>query len=296
MQITFLGTSCMVHTKERNHSSFFLSYKNQGLLFDCGEGIQRQMKIAGIPYSKITNVLLTHWHGDHVLGLPGLLQSMSSSDYDKTLEVYGPKGTQRQFDLMLKAFPHDKTFEIKIKEVMNDTFFRGKDFSLVSMTLKHKVPCVGYAFIENDRRKINVSVVKKLGIPEGPLLGKLQDGKSIIFKGKKISPRNTTMIVKGRKIAFITDTLLVKNCYKLAENADLLVSESTYTSDLKDKAVSTFHLTAREAGQIAAKSNAQRLILTHFSARYKNTLEVEEDVRTVFDNVICAKDFMKVNV
>lgn len=296
MQLTFLGTSAMVPTKERNHSSFFLSYKAHGLLFDCGEGIQRQMKIAGIPFSKINKILLTHWHGDHVLGLPGILQSMSASNYLNALEIYGPKGSKRQVGDMLRAFPFDQTFDIKVNEVWQGTFFKGKDFSLTAMPLKHKIPCVGYAFVENDRRKINIDAVKKLGIPQGPLLGQLQDGKTINFKGGKISPDKTTTLIKGKKIVFITDTMLVENCYKLSENADLLISESTFTSELKDKVSDTLHLTAQEAGLIASKSNVKKLVLTHFSARYKNTQEIEEDARTVFDNVVCAKDFMRVNV
>ncbi len=296
MELVFLGTSAMVPTKERNHSSFFLSYRNHGLLFDCGEGVQRQMKIAGIPFSKINKILLTHWHGDHVLGLPGILQSMSASNYAGVLEIYGPKGSRKHAGDMLRAFPFDQTFDIRVNEVWQGAFFKGKDFSLTAIPLKHKIPCVGYAFIESDRRKINVDAVKKLGIPEGPLLGQLQDGKTITFKGKKVSPEKTTALIKGKKIAFITDTMLVENCYKLAENADLLVSESTFTSELKDKASETLHLTAQEAGLIASKSNVKKLILTHFSARYKNSQEAEEDARTVFDNVICAKDFMRVSL
>ena len=106
-------------------------------------------------------------------------------------------------------------------------FFKSKDFNLESAVLKHKVPCVGFSFVENDRRRIKLSAVKKIGIPEGPLLGKLQDGKTISFKGKKVSPKNTTFIVEGRKVTFITDTLLVANCYKLSKNADLLIASTT---------------------------------------------------------------------
>jgi len=128
------------------------------------------------------------------------------------------------------------------------------------------------------------------------LLGKLQQGKAITFKGKKVSPEDTTRIVEGRKITFITDTLMNENCFKLAKDADLLICDSTYTSKLKDKAVEHGHLTALEAAQIASRANVKRLILTHFSARYKNTVDLEEDARTAFDNVISAYDFLKVTI
>jgi ribonuclease Z len=155
---------------------------------------------------------------------------------------------------------------------------------------------LGFAFIEKDRRRINTSAVKKIGIPQGPLLGKLQDGETIAFKGKKITPEKTTSIVKGKKIAFISDTTPCTNCYKLAEDADLVVCEAAYSSNLEEKAREYSHMTAKEAGLVASRSNAKELVLTHFSARYKNTLELQEDAQTVFDNVRCAEDFMKIRI
>ena len=294
MQITFLGTSCMMPTKERNPSAMFLQFKSDGVLFDCGEGTQRQMKIAGIPLSKVTKICISHWHGDHILGLPGLLLTIASMELSKSVEIYGPRGSKHAFQALFGGIEFEAKFNINITEVHEGKFFEDDDFILESMPMKHPVPCVGFAFLEKDRRRIKVDYVKKLGIPEGPLLGKLQRGENIEFKGKKVSADDATTLIKGRKIVFMTDTMPNDNCQKLAANADILIIDSTYSSKLKDKAVEHGHLTALEAAQIASRSGVKKLVLTHFSARYKNTLEIEEDARTAFDNVVCAYDFMKI--
>ena len=296
MQITFLGTSSMVPTKERNQIAVFLSYGSEGILFDCGEGTQRQFKIAGISLTKVTKILISHWHGDHVLGLPGLMQTLSSLEYSGTLEIYGPEGTKKRIEKMFEAFVFDKRLDFKVKEVKSEIFFENSDFELESYPLEHGIEIVGYSFIEKDNRKVDMKKVKKFGIPEGPLIGRLQQGKSIEHNNKKINADDVTYIEKGKKLSFITDTVLCDNCYKLAENADLLICEATYSSKLTDKSEDYGHMTAKHAAQIANKANVKQLVLIHFSARYKNTQELEEDARDVFDNVICAKDFMKIEL
>jgi len=296
MQLTFLGTSSMVPTKERNQIAVFLSYGSEGILFDCGEGTQRQFKIAGISLTKVTKILVSHWHGDHVLGLPGLMQTLSSIDYNGTLEIYGPEGTKKRIEKMFEAFVFDKRLNFKVMEVKNGTFYENNDFELESYPLEHGIEIVGYSFIEKDKRKVDMKKIKKFGIPEGPLIGKLQQGKSIEHNNKKINADDVTYIEKAKKIAFITDTVLCDNCYKLANDADMLICEATYSSKLTDKSEDYGHMTAKHAAQIANKANVKQLVLIHFSARYKNTQELEEDARDVFDNVICAKDFMKIEL
>jgi len=296
MQLTFLGTAAMVPTKDRNHSGFFLDYKDEGILFDCGEGIQRQFRMAGIKITRVTKILISHWHGDHVLGLPGLIQTLGAREYSGVLEIYGPVGTKERFKAMFDAFVFDRRLDMKIEEVKEGIFFQNKNFSLEAFELEHKVKTFGFRFVEEDRRRIDVKAVKKLGIPPGPLLGKLQDNKVVTFKGKKISPKDTTYTVEGKKIAYIADTVLCNNCYKLAKDADVLVCESTYASNLLSKAEEYYHMTSKQAALIASKANAEKLILTHFSNRYKNTQELEEDARNVFDNTLCAYDLMKVKV
>jgi len=296
MQITFLGTSCMVPTKKRNPQAIFLSYGSEGILLDCGEGTQRQMKIGGVKPTKITKILISHWHGDHVLGLPGLLQTMAASEYDRHLDIYGPIGTKQHFDYMFKAFVFDNTLDYTIHEVKDKVFFDSKEFSLEAFALKHGVKCLGYNFLEKDKYRINLPFVRKLGIPDGPLLGRLQRGQDIEWKGKKIPVSEATKLVEGKKISFIMDTDLCQSCYDMAQDADLLVCESVYCSAHEDKAEKNKHMTAKNAALIASSSNVKKLVLTHFSQRYKNTQEIEEEASMYFDEVVCAEDFMKIRL
>lgn len=297
MQITFLGTSSMAPTKERNQSGIFISYDANGILVDCGEGTQRQLKIAGIALTKVTKILITHWHGDHVLGLPGLIQTMASMENEKTLEIYGPKGTKMYFENMFKAFEFDRRgIDLKINDIKPGIFFESKEFRLEAVMLDHGVPCYGYAFLENDKRKIDMKKVKSHGVPEGPLVGKLQDGHIVEVKGKKISPDDVSEVIKGKKIGIISDTVPCKGCDALAKDADILISEATYSSKLKEKGDEYGHMTARDAALIASRNNSKKLILTHFSARYKKTSELYDDAAEIFDNVVCAEDFMQVGL
>ncbi|MBW2973295.1 ribonuclease Z [Candidatus Woesearchaeota archaeon] len=294
MQLIILGTSATVPTKNRNHSGYLLTYKAEGLLFDCGEGTQRQLKQAGISFSKVTRIFLSHWHGDHMLGLPGLLQSMAMHQYTKELKIYGPPGSKTKFKKLLEAFESSYPIEATMHEIKEGKFLNTKDFYVEAYPLSHRTKCYGYRFVEKDKRKIKTSALKKLGIPEGPLVGKLQQGKTITFKGKKIKPEQVSIIVHGRIFGYISDTRPNKNCYKIAKDADILLCESTYSSEHKEKAEEYFHMTAVEAAQVASQSNTKKLILTHFSARYKDESVLEKDARTVFDNTMAAKDFMKI--
>lgn len=294
--ITFLGTSSMVPTKDRNHQAIFLSYKSENILVDCGEGTQRQMRIAGIKPTSINKILISHWHGDHVLGLPGLLQTLAVSGYEGTLKIYGPKGTKQRIKWMMKAFEFTRKLNYKVKEVGNGRFFKNEDFSLESYELEHKVPCVGYRFVEKDKIRILPDKLQKYNIKQGPLVGKLQEGKSIIIKHKRIRPKDVGFIEKGRIIGFIMDTGMCEGCLKIAENADLLISEATFKTELSEKAYEYSHLTIKDAAYIATKANVKKLIITHFSQRYKSTNEIEKEAKEYFSNVKAAYDFMKVRV
>ena len=201
MEIVFLGTSSMVPTKDRNQYSLFISYKTEGILVDCGEGTQRQFKIAKIPLPKITKILITHWHGDHVLGLPGLIQTLAASRFERTLEIYGPKGSKKRFEHMYKTFIFDRAHDIKVIEVEEGVVFENNDFKIEAYALEHGTLCFGYTFIEKDKRKIQMTKAKKLGLKQGPLIGKLQNGESVRLKGKVIKPDDISKVAKGKKIA-----------------------------------------------------------------------------------------------
>ena len=296
MEIVFLGTSSMVPTKERNQSSVFISYENEGILIDCGEGTQRQLKLAGIPVSKITKILISHWHGDHVLGLPGLMQTMSGTEYNKKLLIYGPKETAKRFEAMFKAFVFDKELDYEIAEIGEGRLFENNEYELEAYKLDHNIECLGYVFREKDKLKIDMKKAAKLGLKEGPLIGKLQKGETVSVNGKKIAPEDAGFVKKGLKIGLIADTLPCSNNFVIAKDADLLICEATYASKLEEKGEDYYHMTAKQAALVASQANAKKLILTHFSARYKDVSELEEDAKGVFGNVVCAYDLMKIKM
>lgn len=295
MKITFLGTTSMFPTATRNHTGILLSYSNENILFDCGENIQRQLRIAKISPMKITKILLTHLHGDHILGIPGLIFMLEASNYSKTLEIYGPKGTKLFFKKMMQLYKLDE-IKIKITEINKKIFLKTKEFNLEAFPLKHNTPCISYSFIENPKIKINLDYIKKFNLIQHPLIGKLQQGKDIIYKGKKIKAKNATYAVKGKKITLILDTVPCSNCIKSAKNSDLLISEATFSDSLKEKARLFMHLTAVQSAQIAKKSNSKRLVITHFSQRYKDVKELEKEAKTIFKNTIAAYDFLELNL
>src|SRR3989338_5975414 len=197
----------MLPTIERNHSSIFLEYKEHGILIDCGEGTQKQLRIAHIKPSKISKLLITHFHGDHVLGIPGLIQNLSAHDYSSCLEIYGPKGTKANIKKMLSGIIFQGKINMKINEISDGIFYSNQDFSLESRKLQHgNIPCIGYAFHEKDKLKINTEYTKQFSLLQHPILKQLQQGKSIVWKGKKISVKKATIKKPGKKIAIILDT------------------------------------------------------------------------------------------
>ena len=294
MKITFLGTSSMIPTKERNHPSILISHEQENILIDCGEGTQRQLKIASINPCKITKILITHLHNDHILGLPGLLQTLQTQNYSKTLEIYGPSKTSKfikEIKNLFKIQLPTKTIEIK-----KPLFLETKNLQFKALKMKHNSTCLAYSITEKDKRKINLNYTKKFGLTKHPLLGELQKGKKITYKGKKITPEKATHLIKGKKITIIYDTVKNPNTIKISKDADLLIAESTYTSSLQDKAKEYLHLTAEQAAEIAKKANAKQLILTHFSQRYKSSSIFLKEAKQIFKNTRLAKDFMTVNL
>jgi len=297
MELTILGTSSMVPTKERNVTAFFIRYKTEGILVDCGEGTQRQMNIAGINRNKITKILITHWHGDHVSGLMGLFHTLGNIDGKHKISLYGPRGTKNYIKHLLQACFFDVRIDLTVTEIEPhgvEKFFENKDFYLECTKMKHGTDCLAYSFVEKDKRKIIKSFLKRNNVPDGPHLKMLQAGKSIVYNGVKIDVEKATTVVKGRKVTFILDTLLNDNCFKIAKDANLLVCEACYTSQLAHKGEAYQHLTAKEAALIASRAGVKELILTHFSQRYKSAYEIEEDAKIYFDNVRVGEDLMRV--
>ena len=293
MNITFLGTGCMQPTKQRNHSAILLSHKGENLLFDCGEGTQRQFRFAGLKPAKVTKLFITHWHGDHCFGIPGMLSAMKADGFDDILEIYGPKGSKVYLKHMLKGFAYRSFVKYKITEVSNGKILDAGDYIVEARSLKHSVPCVGYSLIEKDRLRIDVKKAKKLNL-SGPILGKLQKGKNIKVNGKLVKFKDVTYIIKGKKISYIADTIKCPGTLKLAKDCDLLISEATHCDDIKKKKY--MHLTVKEACEIGKKGKIKKLVLTHISGRYKNSKDVLKEAKKYFKNVQVAEDFMVVEV
>jgi len=295
IEITFLGTGCMQPTKIRNHSGILLSYNKESILMDCGEGTQRQMRIAGIKPARITKILISHWHGDHVFGLPGLLSTMGADKPGTTVQIYGPPGTKSYLDHVFQSFAKKDIIPFTVSEVQEGIIYESEEFTLSAHKLKHSVPCYGYCFQEKDRRRIVVAKAKKLGL-EGPILGNIQQGKDVVHKGIKIKVNDVTYLVKGKKVSYIADTVLCNGANALAKDADLLISEGTHLSDIQEKTEKYMHLTVQQAALIASENNTQNLIITHLSQRYKSPTEILKEAKTYFDKVAVAEDFMKVKV
>jgi ribonuclease Z len=289
IKITFLGTSDAVPSAERNHTSILLNYKDENILVDCGEGTQRQFRKAGLNPCKVTRLLITHWHGDHVLGIPGLLQTLNFSDYNKTLFIYGPKGTKEFMNQIFKTFIFQGKFNIEVKEVENK-FFENDDFCIEAKKMTHGIPCNAYSFVKKDNLRIDKGKLEKTGI-KGAIIQELKKGKDIIFNGKKYLAKNLTYKEEGKKISFVFDTSFNKEIIPFVKNSDLLICESTFGEELEEQAKEYHHLTSKQSAEIAKKSNSEKLILTHISQRYsKNPKKILDTAKQVFKNSSLAKD------
>ncbi len=298
MKITFLGTSDAIPTAERNHTAILLSFKDENILVDCGEGTQRQLYTARISPAKLTRLLITHWHGDHVLGIPGLLQTLGFSEYSGKLRIYGPSKTKEHFDYLLKLFNsmYVEKIDTEVKEVKTGKIIDEKDFSISAERLRH-YNCFGYRFEEKERRRINLDYIKKRGISPGPILKNLQQGKDILWKGKKVLVSKATFTIKGKIIAFIFDTAYCDEAIKLAKDADIVIAESTYLKEHENFAKERGHLTSEQAATIAKKAGAKKLYLIHVSRRYKGKEDlVLKEAKKVFSNTFLAKDFMSIEL
>jgi len=293
MEIVFLGTSSMVPTADRNHQAILLNHKAEHILVDCGEGTQRQFRKAKISPAKLTKLLITHWHGDHVLGIPGLIQTLMANQFTGTLEVYGPRGTKKYFAKMMDAFVmRGDMIDLKIKEVKEGKVCEDRDFIIEAFKLEHG-NCYGYTFIEKDRRKINL---EKHGLKSDPILKDLQQGKDIVWKGKKIKAKDATTLIKGKKVCFVSDTGKSDNIVKFCKNADLMICEATLMHDLKEVAKERNHLTSVQAAGLAKKAKVKKLVLTHFSQRYSNVKSLIKEAKEKFNEVSAAKDFLKISL
>jgi ribonuclease Z len=295
IKIVFLGTSDAVPSSERNHTSILLNYKNENILIDCGEGTQRQFRKAKLNPCKLTKILITHWHGDHILGLAGLIQTLSFSGYNQTLVIYGPKGTKIFFKNLMKTFIFHENFKIKVEEV-EGKFFENEDFYLEAEKMSHGVPCNAYIFVKKKKLRINKTKLEKTKI-QGPILKQLKEGKDIVYDGKKYFAKNLIFEETDKKISFVFDTSFNNKIIPFVKNSDLLICESTFGPELEEQAKEYHHLTSNQTAEIAKHSKSKRLVLTHISQRYsKDPKKLLDSAKKIFKNSSLAEDFEKIEI
>jgi ribonuclease Z len=293
IDLTFLGTGSAIPTSRRNHPAMLLRYKSENILFDCGEGTQRQFRKAKLNPCKITRILISHWHGDHVFGLPGILNTLRLNGYSGKLEIYGPKGSKewirKYLDLVGRR---GQDLDLKVVEVSDGVIFDEGEYFVEAKEMDHDCPCVGYSFVVRSKSRLDAGKLKKLKIPNSPLIGKLAAGKVVSIDGKKIDGKKLLYKEEERKVSFIVDSRLCENAIKLAKGADLLICESTYSKEesgelLKNRA----HMSSVEAAGIAKKAKVKGLALIHLSQRYEGIPKVIlKEAREVFENSIIPED------
>lgn len=299
IDITVLGTGSMVPTKDRNLSAIYAEIKGIGMLFDCGEGTQRQMNIAGINRNKVNYIFISHWHADHMSGLLGLLQTICNAKDLAEISIFGPKGTKEHMDHLLKASIFDNKLKLHLHEIIPnglEIIFKNNLFSVSAIALEHGIPCIGFRLDENNSRKIAMSKLKKDGVQEGPWIAQLQEGKDMEYNGKKYLASEYTSLVHGTVFSYVPDTLFTQNAVVLSKNADLVISEATFVDEHKEKAAEYNHMTAKQAAQVASLALAKSLVLFHFSQRYKTTIAFLEEAREIFPQTELAYDFMKIKL
>ncbi|MDP6157035.1 MAG: ribonuclease Z [Candidatus Thermoplasmatota archaeon] len=298
MRLVFLGTGGAWPTKKRNVSSTAVIFRDKVILVDCGEGTQRQIHWSNFSFMKISHVLITHFHTDHFLGLFGLMESMYLNERKRPLEIIGPPGLSWLTDSLCELGMIKKTFPLKVTEVNDGGILDIEGASVSAFVNSHGVRSLGYVIKENQRKgKFNREKAMELGIPEGPLFGKLQQGEDITVDETVILPEMVMGSPRsGRKLVFSGDTHLCGELVKQAVGADVLVHEATYGEDMRDKADEYKHSTARLAAEAARDAGVRHLILTHISPRYDDPEQLIQEAREIFEKATIAEDLMEVTV
>jgi ribonuclease Z len=298
-ELVVLGTASQAPTRTRNHNGYFLRWDDEGLLFDPGEGTQRQMLFAGVTASQITRVCVTHFHGDHCLGLPGVLQRMSLDGVAHEVRAHYPAVSQEVFERLRHASLFHDRLALRESPVHGDGVIAdGPAFRLEARALSHLVPAVGYRLVEPDGRRMLPDQLAARGVT-GPDIGRLQRDGSLEVGGQTVTVEEVSEPRPGQRFAFIMDTRLCDAAFELAAGADMLVCEATFSDADAGLARDYGHLTAGQAGRIAAESGVRLLVLTHFSQRYETGSMGQHlaDAAAAFDGqIVLAADLDRVPV
>ena len=299
LKVIFLGTGGSMPSPCRGMPSLMLVREGERMLFDCGEGTQRQMMCARSGFMDVDSIFLTHFHADHTLGIPGLIQTMGFQGRTEPLHIYGPKFVREYCDV-LNALGYLKPgFDVAAHELKHGDVLERSGYRIEAFRTFHSVPSLGYALREDARLgRFNRRRALELGVPEGPLFGKLHRGEDVVVDGKTIKSSEVVGEPRpGRLVVYTGDTTPSHTFLSVLKGADLWISESTFTDEAADKAAETLHSSAGDVARLAAEAGVRRLILTHISSRYsEDASPLLADARKYFPDAVVAEDFMEVEV
>ena len=298
MKLVFLGTSAAQPTAKRGLSCICLEREGEILMFDAGESSQISYMKSGLGWNKKMKLFVTHLHGDHCVGILGLLQTMSMQNRTESLEIFGPKGIDEFLAANIKILNFGLSFSILITIVNEGTIYENNKFLIHAAKANHSITAFSYLFEEKDKPgRFNVEKAKELGIPEGELWNKLQNGEDITNNEKIIKPEQVLGQKRlGKKIGISGDTMPTKELEEFFRECDYLVFDSTFLDEEKQKAQDTCHSTAKQAAELGKNANVKNLILTHFSTRYKDEIQHKTEAEQIHNSVITAKDLLEVEI
>ena len=298
MKLVFLGTSGAMPTIDRGLTCICLVKDNEVLMFDAGEGAQISYLKSGLPWNKKMKIFVTHLHGDHCIGILGLLQTMNLQNRTESVEIFGPDGIDEFIAANIKILNFGLSFPVLISRINEGLIVDEKDYSVFATDAKHGIPAFSFRFDEKDRPgEFYPEKANALEIPEGKLWHELQMGNSIELDGKEIQSSEVTGDKRpGRKIGVSGDTRPTDELAKFFKNCDYLSFDCTFSEELQDRAIETNHSTAKEAAELAKTASVGTLVLTHFSARYKDENLLLDEAKAVFESTIAAKDLMEIEI
>lgn len=299
LNVTFLGTAGSLPTPERNPSAILVNREGEMILFDCAEGTQRQMMRARTGMMRLNYIFLSHLHADHILGIPGLLETMAFQGRDNPITIAGPVNTIRLVECFKSICFFSKSFIVRAVELKPGDVVQMKGFQVRAISTNHSVPSLGYS-LEEDMRlgRFNREAATALGVPPGPLFGKLQHGHTIEVNGRRIEPSQVMGHPRpGRRIVYTGDTRPTKSIVMASQGADLLIHECALANDMAEWAKDTKHSTAAEAAEVARDARVGQLILTHISSRYsEDTSQLLKEAKSIFERTIVADDLMSLDI
>ncbi len=298
MKLVFLGTSAAQPTAERGMTCICLVLDREILMFDAGEGAQIAFQKAKLGWNKKIKIFVTHLHGDHCVGILGLLQTMSLQNRTESVDIYGPTGIEEFIAANLKILNFGLTFPVRITRIKEGLVFDDSGYSVHVCEAEHSIPAYSYLFTEKDRPgRFYPDKAKALGIPEGKLWSELQSDKEVTIQGKIVKPSDVMGEKrKGIKIGISGDTRPTAKLTEFFKGCNYMTFDSTYSDTLRDKAKDNYHSTAKEAAELAKKAGVSNLILTHFSARYEDVDELVTEAKTIHDSVTAARDLLEIDI